>query len=91
MAERPDDQPASPDTPGDRDVPLTRAIGRFFGHIWHAVAMPVDPETPRVEKTRETREERPASIDGKPVILRRTTVEEIEFREGPPPQETGKA
>ncbi|MFK7883953.1 MAG: hypothetical protein AB8F26_07210 [Phycisphaerales bacterium] len=65
--------------PEDKDIPLTRAVGRFFGHLWKAAANPVEPEPPTTQKVRESHQEQPAEIDGKPVILRRTTVEEIEF------------
>jgi len=67
--------------PPDREIPISRAVGRFFGHLWNAATTPVEPKPPKAQKTRHTREEHPASIDGKPVILRRTTIEEIEFRD----------
>lgn len=66
--------------PSDKDIPISRAVGRFFGHLWNAAAKPVEPEAPKKQRLRETHEERDAEVDGKPVILRRTTIEEIEFK-----------
>jgi len=66
--------------PKDPNIPLSRAVGRFFGHIIHAVRTPA-PETEREQIKRRTRE-RSGQIDGKPVVLRRTTIDEIEYRDG---------
>ncbi len=63
------------------DIPISRALGRFVGHIWHA-AKPAGPDKRTVSRsTEETR----AEIDGRPVTLRRTIIEEIEFKELPGP------
>lgn len=70
---------------GDKDIPLSRAIGRFFGHLWHAAAKPAQPDPPAAT-TRTVRREEARSegeIDGKPVVLRRTVIEEVEFRDEP--------
>ncbi|MEM9372197.1 MAG: hypothetical protein AAGA55_01010 [Planctomycetota bacterium] len=69
--------------PPDHEIPISRAVGRFFGHLWKGIRTPADageaaPAT-RTERVRETRESRPAEVEGQPVILRRTTIEEIEF------------
>jgi len=64
----------------DRKIPLTRSLGRFVGHIVHAVKAPA-PDSEREEIARET-EERTGDVDGKQVVLRRTTVDEIEYRDG---------
>ncbi len=71
-------------TPNDKDIPISRAIGRFFGHLWHAAAKPAPPDTQTTQTVRQSSEEASGEIDGRPVILRRTTIEEIEFRENPP-------
>ncbi len=73
----------------DKDIPISRAVGRFFGHLWHAAAKPVkaDPHAPDPSSTRTVRaetEETPGMVDGQRVILRRTIIEEVEFRELPP-------
>lgn len=62
----------------DKDIPISRAVGRFFGHLVQAVAKPAPPdsETTTVSKTTD---EAPAEIDGQKVILRKTTIEEIEI------------
>lgn len=62
----------------DKDIPIPRALGRFLGHLWNAAAKPVPPDKDVVS---ERTEEQPAEIDGKKVILRRTTIEEVEFRQ----------
>lgn len=62
----------------DRDIPIPRALGRFLGHLWNAAAKPVLPDKSVVSQHTE---EQPAEVDGKKVILRRTTIEEVEFRE----------
>lgn len=67
---------------------LMRSLGEFFGHIAHGVAGDVSRRgTPpvTVERREETREA--TSPDGS-VVLRRTTIEEVEFRpvDGGPPR-----
>ncbi len=53
-----------------------RGIGRFVGHVWGAVRSPaIQGET--VEVRREVQQE-----DREGVVLRRTTIEEIEIRPG---------
>ena len=71
-------------TPNDKDIPISRAIGRFFGHLWHAAAKPAPPDKPNTQTVRQSTEQAAGEIDGRPVILRRTTIEEVEFRDGPP-------
>lgn len=63
-------------------VPLTRAIGQFFGHLWHSTAKPVEPDS-HTETISKTIQEADAEIDGSKVILRKTTIEEIEYRNEP--------
>lgn len=55
---------------------IMRSLGEFFGHIAHGVRS--DPTRKEVRRTVEE-EERP---DG--IILRRTTIEEIEIPPKPP-------
>lgn len=64
----------------ERDIPITRAVGRFFGHIVQSVKRPA-PQQEREEIARES-SERTGEIDGKKVVLRRTTVDEIEYKDG---------
>ena len=73
----------------EKDISISRSVGRFLGHIWGATTKPVEkddtendqPETvERVvidQQTQETQSE----LDGKKVILRRTTIDEIELKE----------
>ncbi len=53
-----------------------RGIGRFVGHVWGAIGSPA-PARERVEVRREVEQE-----EREGVILRRTTIEEIEIRPG---------
>jgi hypothetical protein len=64
----------------DKDIPISRAIGRFFGHLWHATTKPVDPDS-RSTIISQTTEEADAEIQGQKVTLRRTTIEEIEVQD----------
>jgi hypothetical protein len=66
----------------DKDIPISRAIGRFFGHIWHSTTKPVETDLESTVVSQST-EEADAEINGKQVVLRKTTIEEIEFREQP--------
>ncbi|MFK7758875.1 MAG: hypothetical protein AB8C13_02885 [Phycisphaerales bacterium] len=66
----------------DKDIPqipISRAIGRFFGHIWHSTTTPVETDSQRTEVSRTTQEEQ-GELNGQKVILRKTTIEEIEVR-----------
>ncbi len=65
----------------DRDIPLSRAVGRFFGHLWGAVK--TDTSKDRAELRREVEEQPAAGPDGERVTLRRTTIEEIEIEREP--------
>ena len=70
-----------------KDIPISRALGRFVGHLWTAAAGPPGKTAKKTHTVRESTVESPGEVDGKPVILRRTTIEEIEFRDtAPPPQ-----
>jgi hypothetical protein len=58
------------------------SLGSFFGHIWKGIK--TDPTAPvKREVRREVETEERQTPDGK-VVLRRTTIEEIEVR--PPNQ-----
>lgn len=57
------------------DESLMRNLGRFVGAIWHGVKS--DPRQGRTEVKRSV-EQYPAEHDGKRVIVRRTTIEEVE-------------
>ncbi len=66
----------------DKDISISRAVGQFFGHLWGASTKPVGPDDAvgeRREVRRETQETR-GELDGKKVVLRRTTIEEIELK-----------
>lgn len=81
---------ASPVPRPDKDIPISRAVGRFFGHLWHAAAKPPPEEASEKTKkqtVRKTTEETTGELQGRPVVLRRTTIEEIEIRDDRPPGE----
>jgi len=63
-----------------KDIPITRAIGQFFGHLWHSTTKPVQPDS-HTETISKATQETDGQIEGQKVILRKTTIEEIEFRD----------
>ncbi|MBL4590535.1 MAG: hypothetical protein JKY96_01105 [Phycisphaerales bacterium] len=63
-----------------KDIPLTRAIGQFFGHLFHATTKPVPTQSP-ITEVAKTAEQAEGEIAGQKVILRKTTIEEIEIRQ----------
>lgn len=69
-------------------IPIARSLGRFVGHIKHAISSDVSRN--RHEIRRETTEETRDTPSGS-VTLRRTTIEEVELpastiRTSPPEQ-----
>jgi hypothetical protein len=56
---------------------LMRSLGEFFGHIVRGVKQPVAPGPREVRRESEER-----SLPGG-VVLRRTTIEEVEVRNEP--------
>ena len=62
-----------------KDIPITRAIGQFFGHLWHSTTKPAQPDS-HTETISKATQETDGQIEGQKVILRKTTIEEIEFR-----------
>jgi hypothetical protein len=66
------------DAKDPKDIPVTRAIGQFFGHLWHSASKPAPTEKTTIS---ETTHETDAEIEGQKVILRKTTIEEIEVRQ----------
>jgi len=62
---------------------VTRAVGRFFGHIWGATTKPVSNDEPdsHTEVVAHEVEEIEGELDQKKVILRRTTIDEVEIRD----------
>lgn len=64
------------------NIPITRAIGQFFGHLWHSTTKPVETDS-HTETISKTTQEADAEINGSKVILRKTTIEEVEFRDDP--------
>lgn len=66
----------------DKDISISRAVGQFFGHLWGASTKPVAKDEPQRHEVKRETQEAEGEIDGKKVVLRRTTIEEVEFREG---------
>jgi len=54
---------------------LARSLGEFVGHIWRGVS--ADPSKDRREISRRVEHEQ-RDVGGQKVILRRTTIEEVE-------------
>lgn len=61
---------------------IARSLGEFVGHIWQGVTADASPDRREVRRTVD-RDER-TTPDGKKVILRRTTIDEIEFKDDEP-------
>lgn len=68
--------------PREKDIPISRALGRFFGHLWTATTGSTNKG--EIHTVRKSTVESPGEVDGKQVILRRTTIEEVEFRDVSP-------
>lgn len=69
-----------PDSPRDPEPPksLMRSLGEFVGHITRAVKTDVTPDLrERLEVRRDVREAVADTPNG-PIVLRRTTIDEIE-------------
>ena len=66
-----------PPKPSPDSKPLMRSLGEFFGHVWKGVKS--DPGPPRQVVRREVQEKTVATPGGE-VVLRRTTVDEVEVR-----------
>ena len=75
----------------DKDISVTRAVGRFFGHIWGATTKPVSIDEPesRTEQIRHDVQEIKGELNEQRVILRRTTIDEVEITEARPDQSGG--
>jgi hypothetical protein len=59
----------------DENDSVMRNLGRFVGAIWHGIK--TDPSRREVRRTVEERED---ERDGQRVIVRRTTIDEVEFK-----------
>jgi hypothetical protein len=59
------------------DNSLARSLGQFVGHIWKGVRADVSRNTREVGRT--TDETTTTDATGRPVTLRRTTIDEIEI------------
>lgn len=84
-AARPAGAASSPAAPTPAKKPLMRSLGEFVGHI--AKGISTDPSKPangtRQTVRRQVEEEVQDTPQGK-VVLRRTTIEEIELRPDSP-------
>ncbi len=62
-----------------RDKSIMRSLGEFVGHIVRGVKAPVGDSPKVIRKDVEEREGEPGP-NGERVILRRTTIDEVEVR-----------
>jgi hypothetical protein len=62
-----------------RKPSIMRSLGSFMGHLWHSSTKELD-KTERQEVRRDVEEEVRETKDGRKVVVRRTTIEEIELR-----------
>lgn len=69
----------------DHDISVSRAVGRFFGHIWGATTKPVPDESNESKKRTQIIasevQETQGEVENQKVILRRTTIDEVEIVE----------
>ena len=56
-------------------------MGQFFGHLWGATTRPLPPGEPSKTVIDSNVEQHEGEVDGKKVVLRRTTIDEVEIRE----------
>ena len=64
----------------EKKEPLARSLGRFFGHLKRGFTE--DVSASKHEVSRKVEEEEREDPNGKRVTLRRTTIEEMEVRDG---------
>lgn len=64
----------------EKKEPLARSLGKFFGHLKRGFTEDVSASKHEVSRTVE--EEEREGPDGRRVTLRRTTIEEMEVRDG---------
>ncbi|MCC7387748.1 MAG: hypothetical protein IT431_03170 [Phycisphaerales bacterium] len=74
--------------PDEKPKSLMRNLGQFFGHIAHGIKAdaakpPGQPEPRTQEVRRDVEEHEETAPDGRKVIVRRTTIEEIEVEQKP--------
>lgn len=77
---------AGPSAPQPRKS-LMRSLGEFVGHIWRGATAPVEgdkrpDDAARSQRLRVEIEQEQRSSPQGPVVLRRTTIEEIELPSG---------
>ena len=63
------------------DKPLMQSLGEFFGHIVKGIK--TKPEGPGADETVDRKNVKVEEEDRGNMILRRTTIEEIEYRQPP--------
>lgn len=56
-------------------------LGQFIGHVWTGIKANPDKHVIR----HETEQEQRTDEEGRTITLRRTTIEEVEVQEDPPP------
>jgi hypothetical protein len=76
--------PSQRPSPGSKPLskppskPLMRSLGEFVGHIWSGVK--TDPSKPAKQTTRREVETETRDTPQGKVVLRRTTIEEVEVQ-----------
>lgn len=58
---------------------VARSLGEFVGFIWRGIRADVSREPTHRREVRRCVEEEPREVPGGKVILRRTTIEEVEY------------
>jgi len=64
----------------EKKEPIARSLGKFFGHLKRGFTE--DVSASKREVSRKIEQEEREGPDGKRITLRRTTIEEMEVRDG---------
>lgn len=64
-----------------KNISISRSVGQFFGHLWGATTKPVDSEKSQSQVVNQSHESAEGELEGKKIVLRRTTIDEIEIKE----------
>lgn len=64
-----------------KNISISRSVGQFFGHLWGATTKPVNTEKTQSQVVNQSQESTEGELEGKKIVLRRTTIDEIEIKE----------
>lgn len=73
---------AGTDVSAKRDKSIARSLGEFFGHVWHGGVK--KDVAPKKHTLRRDVDEHTQPAPGGKVTVRRTTIEEVEYKPDQP-------